>query len=628
MKNIFTKSFINTKERVWRKKWHLQKLLLKSTLVLLVCVFIGTIFYIGSHYYSILSQRRIENHILDLFERAKEDWDSNADTDIEDNDEGYTRTRTISDRARERQKLLEREAEGRIIYAEILEINDDFLGMISIPGLMSPQPYVHGNREVDYLQTDFYGRRNRNGTVYLSEQNCRLLMDHNSVFYGHHSTNGVMFTNLMAYKSADAFKRAPVVKLDGLVGESTWIIFSAHITEPSMWFTYPRYSKDDFEDLIIEMQNRSLFVTDVDVNRDDRVITLAVCDYTYENMRFVVHARKLRPGEEVPSEVIATPNTDMTGYEIPHLKALVDVNTNGMTITHHPTNPRLFYYKVRSGGIDRFSGDIQHIQGPFSSISHGGITNNTIIASLIRRIGPDDETSSELLIAVQGLNRGIGITMFSALTPTSNLRQGELLTPEFVDAVYPALQETDNVIWLLYSVQSEDKTLLYRQQIHNELPYGDPQLVYTVQGVDDARFVGFYHTTYGTIIVWHEVINGLLKASYIGGESYIIIENMHELTRVTLFGIPTSNTVRIARMRQGVVGFSTINFFPPDNIEHGGEIEDINDPDDFSGDSDDNNGDGDNNGEGDGENNGVIDDNQPDDPNNEETDDNASTGED
>ena len=297
----------------------------KIALIICICVLVCTSSYLVYILYGYLSQRGIKNHIGDMFDTAGQSGEvlsqvpappknsnQNSDGDPDRNSDpnnGGEGDPNESEWDRERRLLLEAEARGMELYADILEINTDFLGLIEIPGVVTRQPYVLSQDNSEYLSQDFYGKRNPVGTIFLSKYNDRLMMDNNSTIFGHYSDTGAMFAKLTDYKNAATFAQSPVIVLDSLIGKSVWIVFASHVVESDVWWMTPYNDKDDYAAFLEEIKARSLFITDVDVTVNDRIITLSVCDYSYDDMRFIVHARKLRPGELSPEAVTATANS-------------------------------------------------------------------------------------------------------------------------------------------------------------------------------------------------------------------------------------------------------------------------------------------------------------------------------
>ena len=553
----------------------------------MVAVFIGTSLYLGLHFYDVIMQRRIEAQIGDLFEKAKNEHGDIIIPPIDPEDLTSVR-RGESDWARERRMLLEAEERGKEIYAEILALNPDFRGMIEVPGLVESQPYVHSKESGDYLNTDFFGNRNRHGTVYLSSLNSRLLMDNNSVFYGHHLQTSGMFAQLMKYKYAETFKKSPIVILDGLIGKNIYIVFSAHVSEPEHWYTSPVIGKEAYADYLDELQARSLYITNVDVTTDDRIITLSVCDYTFEDMRFLVHARKLRPGEEIPTEVIAEPNLNRKDYEVSNLNPIREISLRNTAVAQNPRNGRMFYYQMQNGFINRYSGSTVEAQGPFRAYSGPGIVTSSFATAFMRNVNEEDELTRALYIAIQATGSNKGINLYTAGMLQGIIRHEGLVTPAGVDARFPAFQGTSGSgVWLFYNVPSETDSRLYRVLIQNEAVASEPEYLFTVYGVTDARPLGYFIVDGEPLVVWHESANGFIRAGRPGGTAiYSINDGIVPGARVMTYADMSGHGIRLAVERYGRISFAHMDVsalhyvhdaLPP-------EDEDYTDPDDPDGD--------------------------------------------
>jgi len=505
-------------------------------------------------------QQRIESHIGNMFDDVIEKREVQTivttappEPDPEEIPEINERPESAS--ARERRLLLEEEARGRVLFADILEVNEDFLGMIEIPGLIPRQPYVRSRDNKDYLNTDFYGNRNRHGTVFLNATSCPLLTDNNNIFFGHYTTGGTMFTKLLQYKTADTYRRAPVIILDGLIGESVWIVFAAYVTEPTTWYTIPIYEIEDYADHLGEIRARSIFDTDVDVGPDDRIITLSVCDYTYEDMRFAVHARKLRPGEEIPESVKAEYNKNRKAYSIPNLRPIREVDLTNTATALNPVTQRFVMYQARAGAIDRYLGDTNNVQGPFRALTHPGITASSNIAAMMLNLREeDDEDARTAYIAVQGVGGGQGITLFTANLSRSSLVSIGVVTPAGVNAQFPAIQNSGG-LWLLYGVPGDDQTNIYRQPITG----GTSERLATVYGTTNARPIGVYNVDGRPVVVWYEPSSGYLNGARTGVNEVFPVRHLGAGLRVSAYGIPSGTTVRIAFETGGRLSFGSFD---------------------------------------------------------------------
>lgn len=90
----------------------------------------------------------------------------------------------------------------------LLAVNPDTVGWIYIPGTTINFPIVHGEDDVHYLKTDFYGETNwavSFGSIFLSAANAADFSDANNIVYGHHMNDGSMFSPIADFEDADVF---------------------------------------------------------------------------------------------------------------------------------------------------------------------------------------------------------------------------------------------------------------------------------------------------------------------------------------------------------------------------------------------------------------------------------------
>ena len=80
-------------------------------------------------------------------------------------------------------------------------------------------------------------------------------------------------------------------------------------------------TNDNFEALVDEIKVRSLYFTNVDVNKNDKILTLSTCTRDMDvkgngetNARFVVVARLVRDGESETVDVSKTIKNDNPRY--------------------------------------------------------------------------------------------------------------------------------------------------------------------------------------------------------------------------------------------------------------------------------------------------------------------------
>ncbi len=217
-------------------------------------------------------------------------------------------------------------------YAKLYAANSDFVGYLSAEGIGLSLPVVQAEDDEIYLNKNFYGQTTKYGCPFVSYLNNISTLDQNTVIFGHHMNNKTIFGVLDAYKTVEGYKKAPVITFNTLYNDYKWKIVSAFITNSDLkdddnyvfqyYFTNLR-SQDNFAGFLDEISKRSLYDTGVDVNTSDKLLTLSTCSHEFDDARFVVVARLVRPGE---SE---------------------NVNTDNVAANSSPKYPQAYYSKLK-----------------------------------------------------------------------------------------------------------------------------------------------------------------------------------------------------------------------------------------------------------------------------------------
>ena len=115
--------------------------------------------------------------------------------------------------------------------ASFADINDDFIGWMSIAGILE-YPVVRGLDNVRYLRTTFTGERNPAGTIFMDYRNRGGFNDTVSIIYGHNMWDGSMFSPVVRYLDPNFKDANPYIEIttrDGCV--LTYRVFYARLTD-------------------------------------------------------------------------------------------------------------------------------------------------------------------------------------------------------------------------------------------------------------------------------------------------------------------------------------------------------------------------------------------------------------
>lgn len=184
-------------------------------------------------------------------------------------------------------------------YAAVYEQNSDFVGWISIEGTNIDYPVM---QTVDnpnyYLKRSFEKQYSDYGVPYVQE-NCDLGLSDNCVIYGHHMNNGSMFADLCKYADEDFYREHKTIRFDTLSGFGEYEVVAAFktVAYSEQGFKYYHFvnaeDENAFNEYISQCKELALYDTGVTAEYGDRLITLSTCEYSRQNGRMVVVAKKI-----------------------------------------------------------------------------------------------------------------------------------------------------------------------------------------------------------------------------------------------------------------------------------------------------------------------------------------------
>lgn len=191
-------------------------------------------------------------------------------------------------------------------YAAVYEQNADFVGWISIDGTNINYPVMQTPDHPNFYLKHAFDRSYSNyGTPYVQE-NCMVGSSDNLILYGHHMNNGSMFADLCKYESEDFYRAHSTIHFDTLDGYGDYEIVAVFktVVYSQDGFKYYHFveadSREDFDAFIEQCKALALYDTGISAEYGDSLITLSTCEYSRNNGRMVVVAKRIVPS---PGEV-------------------------------------------------------------------------------------------------------------------------------------------------------------------------------------------------------------------------------------------------------------------------------------------------------------------------------------
>lgn len=190
-------------------------------------------------------------------------------------------------------------------YQSLKKENADLMGWIAIAGTTIDFPVMQTPQDANfYLTHDFNKKENAFGTPYLDGE-CNLESDNNLIIYSHNVRNNQMFGTLKAYTSEGYAKKHRTITLDVLTARESYEVIGVFTAEVSKGdkkvFDY-RTGIDckesaKFAEFMKQYRENAVIILDDMVSVSDKLLMLSTCEYTHENGRLVVVAKRVLRSE-------------------------------------------------------------------------------------------------------------------------------------------------------------------------------------------------------------------------------------------------------------------------------------------------------------------------------------------
>lgn len=182
--------------------------------------------------------------------------------------------------------------ERAVRFAELAKSNPDVVGWLHIPDTKLDYPVVQTEDNAYYLSHGFDQRESIAGAIFMDYRNEYDKPAPNTILYGHHMKNGSMFGSLIKYRDESHFKANRIITFDTLHYEMRWEIFSVYVTDTSFDYIRTEFNDDaSYIRFLEQIQSKSIYPTEVQLNASDRILTLSTCEYDFDSARLVIHAK-------------------------------------------------------------------------------------------------------------------------------------------------------------------------------------------------------------------------------------------------------------------------------------------------------------------------------------------------
>lgn len=177
----------------------------------------------------------------------------------------------------------------------------DVVGWLEIGGTNINYPVMQGKDNSYYMTHDYKKEYAKSGSLFLDKDYDWSIPSSNLLIYGHNNKDGIMFQELLKYKDESFYKQHPTFKFTTPEEDAEYEIISAFLSrvyyksEKNVfryyYFVHAQNEKE-YNEYVLNAKKASLYNTEKTAKYGEQLITLSTCEYSQEDGRFVVVARK------------------------------------------------------------------------------------------------------------------------------------------------------------------------------------------------------------------------------------------------------------------------------------------------------------------------------------------------
>lgn len=187
-------------------------------------------------------------------------------------------------------------------YAILYSMYPDVVGWIKVDGTPIDYPVMQDTTGGDYyLNHNFEGKEDNKGAPFVDSDTQIKPLDSNIVIYGHNTRDGSMFGDLDYYLDEKFYKKHPTISFDTIYKTGTYQIVAVvktHVRNNDesgfRYYWFRNYeNRGEFQELLDFISENQLYDTGEHLSYGDSMIMLSTCEYTVENGRLVVIAKRI-----------------------------------------------------------------------------------------------------------------------------------------------------------------------------------------------------------------------------------------------------------------------------------------------------------------------------------------------
>ena len=195
-------------------------------------------------------------------------------------------------------------SESRIDKVKKLqEENADIVGWLEIPNTNISYPVLQGKDNSYYMYHNYKKEKSNDGSLFLDKDYDFEKPSTNLLIYGHNNRGSKeMFVGLLDYKNEEFYKQHTKIRLTTEKEDAEYEIISVFLSRVyyqheedvfRYYYFVDAENEEEFNDFIKNCKKVTMHDIETTAEYGDSLITLSTCEYSQEDGRFAVVAKKI-----------------------------------------------------------------------------------------------------------------------------------------------------------------------------------------------------------------------------------------------------------------------------------------------------------------------------------------------
>ncbi len=180
--------------------------------------------------------------------------------------------------------------------------NSDVKGWIKINDTNINYPLLQGNDNDYYLNRNYKKEYSNYGSIFIDKNSDFNDVYSNVIIYGHSMKDKEMFQNLLNYASKEYYENHKIIeiytdhearKYEIVTVFRSRVFYQDESNVFRYYYCYDLSSEEKYNDYIKNCKNEEIYSTGVEAHFGEQLITLITCEYSTDNGRMVIVAKRI-----------------------------------------------------------------------------------------------------------------------------------------------------------------------------------------------------------------------------------------------------------------------------------------------------------------------------------------------